>query len=84
MTEEETKGNMPEKKFRCGGITATVWSNTIIKDGENKKYHSVNIEKSYKDKSDQWQKTQSLSIKDLPKVALVTAEAYKYLTLKTE
>jgi hypothetical protein len=42
----------------------------------------VRIEKVYKD-GDDWKNTTTFSVEDLPKVAMLATEAYKYTTLKT-
>ncbi|MEM3154631.1 MAG: hypothetical protein QW165_03655 [Candidatus Woesearchaeota archaeon] len=74
--------NQPEKKFSTGAISATVWKNTgVDKNGKPFESHSVSLQRRYKDKTGQWQTTNSLRLNDLPKVALVVEEAYKYLVL---
>jgi hypothetical protein len=70
--------NKPEKKFRAGGITATVWKNTI-KDGDRTfDVRSVNLERSYKDKEGNWQNTNSMRAADLPRAILMLQEAFKF------
>ena len=74
--------NQPEKKFSTGAISATVWKNTSVgRDGKPFESHSVNLQRRYKDKTGQWQSTNSLRVSDLPKVELVVKEAFKYLVL---
>ena len=74
--------NQPEKKFSTGAISATVWKNTGVgKDGQPFESHSVSLQRRYKDKTGQWKSTDSMRVNDLPKVALVVEEAYKYLVL---
>ncbi|GIU69262.1 MAG: hypothetical protein KatS3mg002_0498 [Candidatus Woesearchaeota archaeon] len=41
--------NLPEKKFRAGAITATVWSNETVRDGKKVSYKTISFERSYKD-----------------------------------
>jgi len=78
----ETGKNFPEKKFRAGAIVATIWSNeNKNKEGEAITFKTVSFERSYKDKNEQWQTTNSLRINDLPKAQLVLAKAYEYLAL---
>ena len=72
--------NKPEKKFNCGPISASIWANTKVVNGETVKFYSVTINKAYKDGED-WKYTDSFNIEDLPKVALVANEAYKYIRL---
>lgn len=82
---EEVMGkNLPEKKFRAGAITATVWSNDTVKDGKKVSYKTISFERSYKDKDDEWKQTNSLRIADIPKAVLVLNKAYEYLALNGE
>jgi hypothetical protein len=79
-TAGETK--QPLKKFRAGPICATVWSNEGHgKDGNAVSYSTVSLERSYKDKSGDWQSTSSMRVNDLPRAALVATKAYEYLVL---
>jgi len=74
--------NVPEKKFRAGLITATVWKNEFKgENGELKEYRTVSFDKSYKDKNGNWKSTNTLRMNDLPKAAMVLEEAFKYLAL---
>ena len=73
--------NKPEKKFNCGSISASIWANTKTVNGETVDFHSVTINKAYKE-DDEWKHTNSLDTEDLPKVALVANEVYKYIKLK--
>ena len=77
------EGNAPEKKFKAGPVTATIWKNQVTRaNGEKAEFYTVTLERSYKDKDDKWQKTNSLRINDLPKADLILSKAYEYLTLK--
>lgn len=81
-TQETKEKNQPEKKFRAGPISATVWSNNNLdKDGKVVAYKTVSFERCYKDKNDAWQTTHSLRLNDLPKAALVLQKAYEFLAL---
>jgi hypothetical protein len=71
----------PEKKFSCGPISASIWSNTKVVTGDTVKFYSVTINKAYKE-GEVWKHTNSFDIEDLPKVALVATEAYKYVRLR--
>ena len=70
----------PEQTFRCGAIAASIWSESKPINDEMVKSHSIKIDKAYR-QDDQWQHTSSFSAEDLPKVALVANEAYKYIRL---
>jgi hypothetical protein len=73
----------PEKKFKAGAITATIWKNKGTSSiGEPTEYFTVSFERTYKDKSGAWKKTNSLRQMDLPRAVLVLNKAYEFLTLK--
>ena len=74
--------NKPEKKFSCGSVSASIWPNTKVINGEKVKFYSVTINKAYKEK-DEWKHKNSFDTEDLPKVALVANEAYKYIRLRS-
>jgi len=75
--------NQPEKKFSTGAINATIWKNAgKSKSGEDVEFRTITLQRAYKDKSDQWQHTNSMRVNDLPKAALVLNKAYEYLVLK--
>ncbi len=83
--ESVSARNLPEMKFRAGAICATVWQNTgQSKDGEPTQYNTISIERSYKDKNDEWQSTNSMRINDLPRASLVLKKAYEYLVLNQQ
>lgn len=78
-----TEKNQPEKKFRAGAVSATVWQNQgQNKEGQPTEYRTISIERGYKDKAGAWKSTSSMRINDLPRAALVLNEAYRYLVLK--
>ena len=81
QTLDETK-NLPEKKFRAGAVSATIWRNQTERDGKIVEFRTVSFERSYQDKSGEWNTTNSLRVSDLPRAALVLQKAYEYITLK--
>ena len=74
--------NKINKKFSTGAISATVWDNETVKDGETVKFQTISIDRRYKDEKDEWKSTSSFRIQDLPKTALVANKAFEYLTLQ--
>ena len=82
--EKNEEGNMPEKKFSTGAISATVWKNTGIskKNNEPVEYRTVSLQRRYQDKEGVWKSTSSLRINDLPKASLVLDKAYEYIVLR--
>lgn len=79
MTNENS-ANAPMKKFKAGQIVASIWK--YRKEGDDYDTFSVTVEKNYKDKADNWKRTSSMQISDLPKVELVTNKTYEYLVTK--
>ena len=73
--------NKPEKNFRCGSICASIWANVRDVEGQTVSFYSVRIDKAFKD-GDVWKHTSTFSVDDLPKVALVANEAYRFIALK--
>ena len=82
---EHKEGNVPEKKFRAGPISATVWLNKgQAINGEESEYRTISIERNYTDKEGKWHSNNSLRINDLPKAKLVLEKAYKFLLLQEQ
>jgi len=75
----ELGAQMPEKKIRAGGLSATIWSNQS-KDGQSA-YKTISFERTYKNSKGEWQTTNSLRVNDLPKAQLVMQKAFEYCQL---
>lgn len=73
--------NLPEKKFRAGAISATVWKNTLQNEKGPFEYKTISFERGYKDKKGEWKSTHSMRVADVPKATLVLQKAYEYLTI---
>ncbi len=77
--------NAPEKKFRAGAITATVWANKIQNNsGEEAEYQTISLERNYTDKEGKWHSTNSMRVNDLPKALIVLQKAYEYSVLQEQ
>lgn len=74
----------PEKKFRAGNVTATVWDNKREVNEEIFRVRSVSFEKRYLDKNGEWNSANSYDANDVAKLILVANEAYKYMALNKE
>ncbi len=79
--EKAEKPVLPEKKFRAGAVSATIWRNERQKDGQVFSYPSISLDRSYKDQSGEWKNSSSLRAADIPKAVLVLSEAFRYLVL---
>ena len=69
----------PETVFKVGAVRASVFRNIIQKNGRAMPLPKVVIEVRYKDKTGQWNGTNSLSLNDLPKAILALQKAFEYL-----
>ena len=69
----------PEIVFKVGAVRASIFRNTIEKNGKLIPLPKVAIEVRYKDKAGQWKGTNSLSLNDLPKAILALQKAFEYL-----
>lgn len=82
---QQVQGNFPEKKFRAGAVSATVWNNKGQKpNGEESEYKTISIERSYTDKNGKWQSTNSFRITDLPRAQVVLQKAYEHIVLQEQ
>ncbi|MBW2986638.1 hypothetical protein KY333_04680 [Candidatus Woesearchaeota archaeon] len=75
--------NKPEKKYKAGAVSATVWKNEGQKNGKSFAFHTISLSRAYKDKDNNWKNSSSLRPGDLPKAALVLSKAYEYLTMNS-
>ena len=80
----ENKDNQPPiKVFRSGPIKFAVWLNTVTRDGEEVKFHSLKITKVYRDKnSGEWKNSNRLFVDDLPKVAMLATKVCSELGIQ--
>lgn len=71
----------PETVFKVGAVRASVFRNVVIDNsGKSVPLPKVVIEVRYKDKTGQWNGTNSLSLNDIPKAILALQKAFEYLT----
>ena len=91
----ETK--KPIKNYKAGALTLSMWENKLeatsqineVNEGLEivskknflNKIISFSIQRSYKDKEDNWQHTTNLRTQDLPKLQLLLNKAYEEQTL---
>ena len=69
---EKNENKKPDKEYRRGGIKLAVWKNES-KDGDT--FVSFSLQKSYKDKNEEWQNTSNVNVIDLPNVISVYTKA---------
>jgi len=74
----------PEKVFKIGAVRASIFRNTIQKQGKQMMLPKIIIEVRYRDKSGQWKGTNSLSLNEVPKAVLALQKAFEYLSEKRD
>lgn len=80
--ESTMEKNQPLKKIRAGAISATIWKNPVPnKLGEEGDFKTISLDRVYKDKQGQWQRTNSYRLNDLPRAMIALGKAYEYLIL---
>ena len=74
----------PLKKLNIGALNLAIWRNDVRfgRDGDARVMYSVTLERRYKDQSGTWQGSGSFRMNDIPKLALLLAKAYEYLTME--
>ncbi len=77
---ENVTMSSPEKRFRCGPVSASIWTEVKAVQGEMVKFYSIKIDRAFKE-GDEWKHTNRFNAEDLPKVTIVANEAYKYIRL---
>jgi hypothetical protein len=69
----------PEQVFKMGAVRASIFRNTMVREGKSVSIGKVIIEVRYKDKSGEWKGTNSLSLNEVPKAITALQKAYEYL-----
>ena len=69
----------PEKRFRFGACSASVFANQINTAQGPTVVKNVSLQRAYKDKDGTFQHTSSLGVNDIPKAVLALTKAYEYL-----
>jgi hypothetical protein len=67
---------LPQRRFRIGNVTASVWKNTSDRGVD---FYSVTLQKSYKDDKGEWQNTESLNHSDIVCAMRVLEYAERYI-----
>lgn len=57
----------PEKTFRIGLVSASIFLNDLEVDGKTRQVRSVNLQRRYRDSADnEWKSTTSFNLAELP------------------
>lgn len=76
------QNNKPIKNFRAGTIQASVWRTEIQRDSQRFVRYSVRVQRQYRKDDGNYENTDYFFPEDLPKLALVANEAFKFISLK--
>ena len=68
----------PEKVFRIGSASASVFVNEIESEGGTRKLRNVNLQRRYKD-GDEWKSSSSFGLAELPQAITVLQLAMDYV-----
>jgi hypothetical protein len=68
----------PERLFRIGAISASVFVNEVDGEGGKRTVRNVNLQRRYKD-GDEWKSSSSFSLSDLPAAIAVLNLAFEHL-----
>ena len=68
----------PEKVFRIGSVSGSVFVNEIETEGGKRKIRNVNLQRRYKD-GDEWKSSSSFGLGDLPQAIEVLRRAMDYV-----
>ena len=68
----------PERVFRIGAISASVFVNEVDGEGGKRTVRNVNLQRRYKD-GEEWKSSSSFSLSDLPTAIAVLNLAFEHL-----
>jgi hypothetical protein len=80
MTQQTSTA--PVKVIRAGAISASVWQDEVEKNGVTVVRHSVRVQKRFQQDNGEWKNTDYFFPEDLPKLKLVAAKAFEFVSLK--
>ena len=70
----------PEKTFRIGAVSASVFVNEIETDNGKRRIRSVNLQRRYRDDNDgEWKSSNSFGLGELPQAQAVLDLAMKHV-----
>ena len=73
----------PERVFRIGPVTASVFLNEIETEGGKRSVRSVSLQRRYRDsKDDEWKSSNSFALGELPQAMAALDLAMKHVASK--
>lgn len=77
----QSKPQPPEKTFRAGTVSASIWRKEVEQNGRKVIQHSVRIQNRYRDKAGNWKNTEYYSANDLLRLVLVAQKTCEHVAL---
>lgn len=78
MAKKRKRETNPEKVFRIGYVSASIFPHDVEADGNKRTIRSVSVQKRYRD-GDDWKYTASFNLAELPQVQRVIQLAQEYI-----
>jgi hypothetical protein len=72
----------PEKVFRIGSVTASVFVNEIETDAGKRRIRSVALQRRYRDDDGEWKSSNSFGLGELPQALTAIDLALKFVANK--
>ena len=69
----------PERTFRLGLISATVWRNEVETEAGIADIRNVKLQRSYREENGEWKSTGSMGVHDLPQAIRVLQLAQHHI-----
>lgn len=83
--KKKDKMAKPTKKYKAGGIQVSIFENEVKKDGRTMVFKTLAIQRSYKNKNNEWvNETINLSSRDCPKLLFCVNEAFKDIIMSAK
>ena len=70
-------GQKPLYAYKTSGISAAIWENNVTIKGKTVSIQKATVQRRYKNKSGEWQSTQSFGRSDLPVVIHCLQKIYE-------
>jgi hypothetical protein len=79
--EKKEEKILPCAKFRSGALEGTVWEREVKLDKGKFADYNFTLQRSYKDKEKEWQKTNSMRKRDLSGLHAILSKIEEYLMI---
>jgi hypothetical protein len=74
----------PVHKARLGPLQLAVWANEHETESTPHTFHTITLERNYKDKNEEWQKTTQLRESDLGEAIALLQDAQRFLIAEAQ